>query len=102
MATELDIEELRRVTDTPDITEPYTDEFMSDLIDTKGSIAGAAAVIWKHKAAQFATAVDMTESGSSRKLSDLHKNALTMAATYDQASVVHGGSGSGVVQIERP
>lgn len=38
--------------------------------------------IWHEIAASAATLVDTSESGSSRSLSQAHKNALTMAASF--------------------
>lgn len=99
MASVDEVAELRRLTAIPDIEEPYTDGFMGGLIDAEG-INGAAALLWREKAAEFVTAVDMSESGSSRKFSDLHKNALTIAGDFEgRASRI---TTSGVVQIERP
>lgn len=42
----------------------------------------AAATVWEGKAAGFANLVDVSESGSSRKMSDLYKNAVAMASYY--------------------
>jgi Cdc6-like AAA superfamily ATPase len=99
VASEDDVAELRRLTAIPDVTEPYSDAFMGALIDTNG-IEGAAALVWREKAAAYAEAVDMSESGSTRKFSDLHKNALAMAGEFGSLTVQ--SSASGVVQIERP
>lgn len=52
----------------------------------------AARHIWSIKAARYAALVDVSESGSSRKLSDLHKNALAMVKQYTPSS--EGGSGA--------
>lgn len=104
MATADQIAALRRAVNIMSTVAPYTDAFMSALIDQEGNVASAAAVIWREKAAAYASSVDMTESGSSRKFSDLHKNALELAAAYEAESsqVVSQTGGSYVVQIERP
>jgi hypothetical protein len=70
---------------------PYTDEYLSALIDEQGSVELAAVTIWRIKAAQTAGFVDVTESGSSRKLSQLTDQALKMAgalSTNEDGGVV--------------
>lgn len=53
-------------------------------VDPNASIA----IIWREKAASYAELVDVSESGSSRKMSDLHKNAIEMAKQYDGMKTV--------------
>lgn len=43
----------------------------------------AAARVWRQKAGDAADLTDTTESGSTRALSKLHKNALDMALMYE-------------------
>lgn len=50
--------------------------------DNTFNLNRAAVTIWTAKAASYASLVDVTESGSSRKMSDLHKNALAMTKHY--------------------
>lgn len=83
MATEAEIAELRLKTDLPESDPPYTNEFLSALIDAQESVDGAAGVVWRHKAASYASLVDTSESGSSRKMSQLQENALRMASLAD-------------------
>jgi hypothetical protein len=93
MADENQIAELRLLVGEPDDSNGWTDEQLAAAIDVTGTLEGAAARVWSSKAATFSQLVDVSESGSSRKLSDLHKNALTMAERYRnqaQASVVTG------------
>lgn len=80
MASEADLEALHRAADIPDNDETYPDDLLAEILDDAGSVPGAAAVIWREKAAGLASVVDVVESGSSRKLGDLAKNALTMAS----------------------
>jgi len=80
MATEADILSVRENVDEP-TADTYTDEYVGGLIDA-GGIDSASAIIWEKKAAKLASLVDTSEAGASRKLSDLHKNALAMAAMY--------------------
>lgn len=82
MATFKQIEDLRRAIAEPTNAEPYTDEFLNDTIDEKGSVNHAAAYLWDMKASAAAGMVDVSESGSSRKLGDLYKNAVAMANLY--------------------
>lgn len=100
MADPADVQTVRRLSNIPSPAEPYTDQFLSDLIDGQG-IFGAISTLWEEKAAQFVLAVDTTESGSSRKLSQLRENALAMAAHY-RARADSAGGGSFTVAIERP
>lgn len=101
MATSDEIATLQRATALAPGDATYSDQFLSDLIDTMG-IQAAAAQIWREKAAGYAAAIDITESGSSRKFSTLQGQALKMAALYTAEEVVNLPSTSGVVQIERP
>jgi hypothetical protein len=79
MATASELENLRRLTDGAD---GYTDEALSLMLSNGMTENQIAYRIWNEIAASSASLVDTSESGSSRKLSDLHKNALTMAATF--------------------
>jgi hypothetical protein len=101
MASTDELAALRRVTalDAGDTT--YTDELLSAMIDAQGSISAAAAQVWRERAASTAGMVDTTESGSSRKLSDLHKGALDMAGALDGVDVIARGRRSFTTPIER-
>lgn len=97
MATVDQVARLRLLTDLPDDVTPYTDEYLSGLIDAYGMDA-AASLLWKEKAAKYAGMVDMTESGSSRKLSQLREAALEMANGFEPEPKT---SGSFTWPIER-
>jgi hypothetical protein len=79
MATIDQIENVRRITNG---AEGYTDQQLNTLIDSGMSDQAIAYRIWNEIAASTALLVNTSESGSSRSLSDLHKNALTMAANF--------------------
>lgn len=79
MATEADIEEARRRTDS---AADYTDEQIEAFLDSGRTVFDFARLYWESKAATFSTLTDVSESGSTRKLSDLHKNALAMAKHF--------------------
>lgn len=85
MASPEDIATLRDLVGEPDETNGWTDEKLGELIDSSESMMLAASKVWASKAATYATLVDVSESGSSRKLSDLHKNALAMAGYFSKA-----------------
>jgi hypothetical protein len=73
------------------INEPtdaiYKDEDIGVIVDSSG-VAGASAIIWREKAARYASLVSVSESGASHSYSDLHKNALAMAKAYDVENVI--------------
>lgn len=101
MASADDVAALRRATGITSANAPYNDQFMSDLIDAMGSVPGAAAQLWRENAAATAGFVDTTESGSSRKLSQLAENALKLAESFDQVGVTGSGARSFTVAVER-
>lgn len=85
MASLEDVNKLRDLIGEPDESNGWTNEKLAEIIDASASVVEAAAKVWTSKAATYATLVDVSESGSSRKLSDLHKNALAMSSHYNQA-----------------
>jgi hypothetical protein len=101
MATQDDVDALHRMTNIPANDTTYPDSFLAAMIDQNNTIEAAAAAIWRFKAAQMAAMVDTTESGSSRKLSDLHKNALAMAGALDQVDIVARTGRSFTTAVER-
>lgn len=78
MATEDEVNALRRATSLEANDETYTYELLSAILDDLGTVAAAASSIWGERAAAYAGVVDTTESGSSRRLSQLHDQALKM------------------------
>ena len=62
-----------------------SDAEISVLIDYNG-INTTVSYLWTRYASTLSGLVDVTESGSSRKLSDLMKNALMMAKSYSVAA----------------
>jgi hypothetical protein len=102
MATIDEISALRRAIAEPTNAEPYTDAYLSALIDVEGSTDKAAASVWTAKAASAASLVDMSESGSSRRLSQLQSNYLAMAARFREGDTEPATGGTSyVVGIER-
>jgi hypothetical protein len=82
MATVEQVAELRRLINEPDDTNGWTDEILDDLIDANATLNASAKAVWVAKASTYSTLVDVSESGSSRKLGDLYKNALAMAKMF--------------------
>lgn len=102
MATQEEIEQLRRMTDVDDGDDVYTEEVLSTYIDNlAGNLTAVAAAIWAEKAASYAGLVDVTESGSSRRLSQLHTAALTMAKKYQPDETPDQGGASFTTGMER-
>jgi hypothetical protein len=63
--------------------DTYTDEDLSALLDAASDDTDTvASAIWSEKASDFAELVDISEAGSSRKNSQLMKNAQEMAVFY--------------------
>jgi hypothetical protein len=100
MADEATIDRFRRMTDLSDTDEVYTDAVIDGMIEDLGFNAAVAAV-WTEKAASAAGLVDTTESGSSRKLSDLHKQYLAMADAANPGADAGSAAASYTVEVER-
>ena len=84
MATEDQLKELRGLIQESANEEPWTDVFLSALIDRYG-VDRAAQSIWKQKSASYVEIVSISEGGSSRSSSDIHKNALAMVEMLGQS-----------------
>lgn len=89
MATAEEIADLRELIAEPDASGGWTDVRLERILDanvgddgTTPNMDAAAAHVWTVKAADMSMLVDVSENGSSRKLSDLYKNATTMAAHF--------------------
>lgn len=82
MATQAEIAELRDLIAEPDDSNGWTDERLGAYIDRAQTLNGAASAVWGSKAASLSTMVNVSESGSSRSLGDLFKNASAMRDYY--------------------
>lgn len=60
----------------------FRDDQILDLLTRAGGVEGAVAEGWRVKAGHYVDLVDTAEGTSKRAMSDLHKNALAMAAHY--------------------
>ena len=101
MATPAEIAALRLLVNEPDNVEPYTDAALGGRLDAASGDGNLVAYqIWTEKAATTADLVDISEAGSSRKMGDLHEQALGMAKHF--AGLVSGGGPTeGVTRVVR-
>jgi hypothetical protein len=82
MAELEDIARLRRLIGEPESVDPWTDVVLAQIIDDAIDLNSAALEVWEAKAASSATMVDTTESGSSRRMSQVNDQALKMIAYF--------------------
>jgi hypothetical protein len=88
VATESDILTVRGFVNEPDDSNGWTTERIGALIDANAEdLRATASDIWTAKASATTFLVDVSENGSSRKLSDIHKNYLAMARQFRSESV---------------
>lgn len=88
MATESDVTTVREFVNEPTNANGWTDDRIKAIVDANdGDLRAAAADIWTSKASSFSMLVDVSENGSSRKMSDIHKNALAMARQFRSESI---------------
>lgn len=84
MATAEQIAEVRVATREYVNVEPFTNDYISSMIDQYG-IIGAEQRIWIAKRNQAATLVDTSEGGSSRKNSQVFDQYSKIVAGYESA-----------------
>ena len=76
MATTDEITRLKQIIGETSLS----DEEIGEIIDQAGGDLNVASRwVWRMKAAEYSTVVDVSESGSSRKMSDMFVHALKMA-----------------------
>ncbi|MFJ6198833.1 hypothetical protein [Micromonospora sp. NPDC092111] len=88
------------MTDLSEDDETYTSDLLGLMIDDLG-IEMAAATVWKEKAAKYAGLVDVTESGSSRRLSQLYDQALRVGNSFIPDPTDDTRGRSFTVEVER-
>jgi hypothetical protein len=96
VATSDQIAAFRLLIDEKEDKHPYDDVSLSTRLDGAASVAGLAKEVWLEKAAVYASLVNVSESGSSRSMSDLHKNALAMSKALGEADASAPGTGTAV------
>lgn len=87
MATVAELARLRDMINEIDNTNGWTDERLETYLTQTSTgdvinLRAAASAIWEAKAAEAADLVDVTESSSSRRLSQFFEHAQKMAAQY--------------------
>lgn len=87
MATAQELASLRDMVSEPDTTNGWTNERLEAVIAETLSggatdLRAAAATIWERKAAGLTILSDTTESGSSRRNSQVFEHAMKMATLY--------------------
>ena len=81
-------------------TEMLSEDQIKAVIDlNEGDMDASAAQVWEIRAGKYHCLVNISESGSSRSMGDLHKNALAMASMYrskgqDTEEITNGRSGT--------
>jgi hypothetical protein len=100
MATEDELARFRRLTALEANDAVYTDAVLDGMIEDLG-FDPAVKAVWTEKAASVAGLVDTTESGSSRRLSQLRESYLGMATSVSGSTTDTTTGGSFTVEIER-
>lgn len=93
MATTQEITELRLEIREPANVAPYTDDFLGEMIDSYG-VTESAHKIWINKRNSVSNLVDITEGGSSRKMSQLFDNYNKIVAAYETDASASSGRSS--------
>ena len=87
MATPEQLALLREYVNELDDAGGWTDAKLTTLLESVGDdVRKAAGQVWQAKAGQLTTLNDITESGSSRRLSQTFDHALKMAAHFGAAA----------------
>lgn len=103
MATQVDVDTLRRLIAESEDVAPYQDATLSARIDVSPNLNTLARDIWMEKAAAYAALVNTTEGGSSRNMGDLYKQALSMAGNFSKLAPepIVPGRGTRVTKLTR-
>lgn len=84
----------------------YTDEELTEILVATDSVNAAAAYVWRTKTVSAVGLVDISESGSSRKMSDVYSQNMSMSEYYAGLAANEGTVGGmrrgRVNYIERP
>lgn len=79
MAIEQDIQ---RIKDLTNGAAGYTDEQIKAVLESGVTIRQFCYDFWTRKATEYSALVNVSESGSSRNMGDLYKNALAIADRF--------------------
>jgi len=79
--------------------EDLSDDDLSDIYDAAdSSIHRSAAIYYERQAKEFSTLVDVSESGSSRSLGNLYKNATELSKYWNNKADAASGTNSRVAR----
>jgi hypothetical protein len=93
----VELQTLRRLVSETGSTD-YSDSLLNAmLLQNEGDLDATAAAVWREKAAAVAGLVDVSESGSSRKMSQLHDRYVKQAETYE-SRISAGVAGAALVR----
>lgn len=67
-----------------DANTRFSDVDLTDIYSRHATLSGAVLEVWQAKAAYFAQYIDIEESGSNRKFSQLYKNANEQVALWQK------------------
>lgn len=84
MATPQEIQEVRSNLPSTAVSEGWTDQRIGDDIDAGFATEEIVRGYWTQQVAESAKYVNITESGSSRDLSAIHRQATDMMKYWDQ------------------
>lgn len=84
MAEQLQVDEVRNNLPKEAEAEGWDDVKISAMLDGGMSVTRIVANWWRYRATQTANFVDVSESGSSRSLSTIHKNAVELRDYWDK------------------
>lgn len=82
MADQADIDRIKGMLPNDAASYGWDDAYIGAFIDAGLSDNLILATFWDKVSTSTANLVDMSESGSSRSLSQVHKNAVSMAKMY--------------------
>lgn len=82
MATAAEIDEVQELLGPTASDDGWTEARIGDDLDSGLTAQQIALAYWEARMAKTSAVVNVTESGSSRSLSDIHKHATEMAKYY--------------------
>lgn len=82
MATQEEVDAFKELLPPDFASYGWDDTYIGTLIDAGMTENGMLLKYWEKVSASTSDYVDMSESGSSRSLSQIHKNAMALAKMY--------------------
>lgn len=82
MASEADIAEVLDMLGSNAVEDGWDDVKIGALLDSGDTPVTIARKYWEYRSANTSELADVSESGSSRKLQQIHTNSTAMAAYY--------------------